>query len=150
MNLATIAAALATRFSSGQITPPTGYSNVALSTHRLPNAIVSTPTCLVFPPEGEMSYSGHKRSTNQVFPVRFYIALTSDRPRAIDALYAWYEVLVDQLEGQFDLGLSASGVTHAVIVSSTAGTGEYAEQEYAVIEFIVGVHIEHGHSPTSS
>jgi hypothetical protein len=150
MDLGAIAAALATRFSAPKITPPTGYNNVALATHRLPNAIVSTPTCLVFPPEGDMAYSGHKRSTNQAFPVRFYIAATSDRPRAIDALYAWYEVLVDQLEGQFDLGLSASGVTHAVILSSTAGTGEYAENEYAVVEFIVGVHIEQGHSPTSS
>lgn len=150
MDLAAIADALAARFSAAAITPPSGYDNVATSTRRLPNAITTTPTVLVFPPEGEMAYSGHKRSTNQVFPVRFYVAQTSDKPRATDALYAWYGVLVGQLEGQYDLGLSASGVTHAVILSSSAGTGEYAEVEYAVIELMVGVHIEQGHSPVSN
>lgn len=150
MDVAAIASALATRFAAAAITPPTGYTDPATATYQLPNAITTTPTCLVFPPEGEYSYSGHKRSTNLLFPVRWYIAQTSDRPRAIAALYAWQSVLIDQLEARFDLGLSASGVTHAVIVSTTAGTGEYADQEYAVIEMSVLVHVEEGHSPTTS
>ncbi len=150
MNVAAIAAAIAARFNAAAITPPTGYNDPAKATHRLPNAITTTPQALVFPPEGEYSYAAHKRSTNLLFPLRFYIATTADRPRAVDALYAWQGVLIDQLEDQFDLGLSSSGVTHAVIVSSTAGTGEYAEQEYVVIEYEILVHVEQGFNPTSS
>ena len=150
MDVAAIASALAARFAAAAITPPSGYNDPATATHELPNAITTTPTALVFPPEVNYSYSGHKRSTNLIFPVRFYIAQTSDRPRGMAALYAWLGVLVDQLESQFDLGLSSSGTTHAVILSSTAGTGEYAEKEYAVIEFEVGVHHESGYDPTTS
>jgi len=150
MNNTSIAAALATRFSAAHITAPSGYSNVALSAYRLPNAITTTPTVLVFPSDNDFAYSGHKRSSDLVFPVRFYIAETSDRPRAIDALYAWRDVLEDQLEAKYDLGLSTAGVTHAVVVSSTAGTGDYAEKEYAVVELMVGVHHEAGYTPTTS
>lgn len=149
MDIKAIADALAARFAAAAVTPPTGYDDTATATAELPNAITTTPTCLVFPPELESSFSGYKRSTNLVFPVRWYIAQTSDRPRSIQAVYAWQSYLLDQLEGSFDLDQTGSGVTHAVIVSASAGTGEYAEQEYAVVEFTVVVHVEEGHSPTT-
>lgn len=150
MNVTAIATALALRFGAAAITPPTGYDDIALSTHRLPNAIVTTPTVIVYPPEIESTFGGHKRSSNLLFPVRFFIAATSDMPRATDAILAWEEVLLDQLMGQFDLGQTANGVTHATIPSLSAGRGEYAEQEYAVVELVVLVHHESGYSPTSS
>lgn len=150
MDLATIASNLAARFGAAAITPPSGYDDIATATHELPNAITTTPTALVFPPEGDFTYpSGHKRSTNLAFPVRFYLAPTSDRPRATAALYAWWEVLVDQLEASFDLDAQATGVTHAVVVGMSAGTSEYAEQEYAVIELEVMVHVEQGYNPST-
>lgn len=151
MDVAAIASALAARFNSSNLTAPSGYSAVALATHQLPNAITTTPTVLVFPPEISSEYpTGHKRSSNLIFPVRFYVAMTSDRPRAVAALYAWQSVLLDQLEAKYDLGLSASSVTHAVVLSSTGGTGEYGDQEYAIVELEVGVHVEEGFSPTTS
>jgi len=149
MDVAAIAAALALRYGAAAITPPTGFDDIAQATHELPNAITTTPTALVYPPEAEMAYSGHKRSTNLVFPVRFYLAPTSDRPRATAALYAWWEVLADQLEGSYDLDQTANGVTHAVVLGMSAGTGEYAEQEYAVIELEIGVHLEQGFNPST-
>lgn len=146
MDVAAIASALATRV--GAVTAPTGYDTVQLATHLLPNAIVSTPTVLVFPPAIDSVFSGHKRSTDLVFPVRFFIAMTSDRPRSLTELYAWQENLFDQLKGLYDLGLNPP-VTHAVILSMSAGTGEYGEKEYAVIELDVGVHVEEGYAPTT-
>jgi len=147
MDVAAIASALAARL--GAITPPSGYDAIQQATHLLPNGIVNTPTVLVFPPEIDSTFSGHKRSTDMVFPVRFFIAMTSDRPRALTELYAWQEGLFDQLEGLYDLGL-APPVTHAVILSMSAGTGEYAEKDYAVIELEVGVHVEEGYTPTTT
>jgi hypothetical protein len=150
MDIASIASNLAARFNAANIVPPDGYDDIALATHQLPNAITTTPTALVFPPEGEFSYpSGHKRSTNLSFPVRFYVAATSDRPRATAALYAWWEVLIDQLEAAYDIDSTALGVTHAVPVDMSMGTAEYAEQEYAVIELTVLVHVEQGYSPST-
>ena len=52
----------------------------------------------MFPPEGEFSYAVQKRSGNFDFPVRWYIADTSDLPRSTDAMYDWAGVLMDQLE----------------------------------------------------
>jgi len=150
MDIVTIAANLATRFNAANITPPTGYDDIALATYELPNAITTTPTVLVFPPEGAFAYpSGYKRSTNLEFPIRFFLAETSDRPRATAALYAWWASLVDQLEGAYDLDATAKGVTHAVITGMAAGSSEYAEKEYAVIELEVLVHLEQGFSPST-
>ena len=147
MDVAAIASALATRM--GQVSAPTGYDGVRTATHLLPNAITVTPTVLVFPPDIDSVFSGHKRSSDLVFPVRFFVAMTSDRPRALAELYAWQEGLLDQLEGSYDLDLTGTGVTHAVVLSMSSGTGEYAEKEYAVIEIDVGVHVEEGFSPTT-
>lgn len=150
MDIAAIGSALAARFSSANVTPPAGYDNVALATHELPNAITTTPTVLVFPPEVESFFSGHKRSTNLLFPVRWYIAQTSDKPRAIAALLAWYGVLLDQLEAQFDLGLTSGGVSYAVVSTADSGVADYAEVEYAMIQLDVLVHVEEGYAPTTS
>ena len=150
MDFAAIASAIALRFDATTITPPTGYNDVALSTHRLPNAITSLPTALVFPSEDVLAYGPGRRSGDLVHPVRFYVEAAADRPRAMDALYAWKSVLIDQVEGNFDLDQSASGhVTHATITSAGGGPASYGGQDYVALEFSVNVHIVQAISPTT-
>lgn len=147
-DIAAIAAAIATRFSSAGITPPTGYDNVTLSTAELPNGITSTPTVLVFPPTGEWTWTpGATRVGDLEFPVRFYIARSADNPRATAAVNAWYSVLIERLIGQLALGQGSNGVTHSFITGSRAGTLTYADVEYVGIEFAVLVHLVEGINP---
>ena len=148
MDVAAIAAAIAVRFAAAAITPPAGYDDIALSTSSLPSAITTTPTVLVFPPAGQWTWSaGASRVGDLAFPVRFYVATTSDMPRATAAVMAWYSVLIEQLVGQLALGQSAAGVTHSFITGSRAGTFDYAGVDYAVIEFTVLVHLVEGINP---
>lgn len=148
MDLKAIAAALATRFAAAAITPPSGYTDPASATYKLPTGITTLPTCLVFPPEGAFSFAAHKRSGNLEFPVRWYIGDADDMPRATDAMYAWAGTLLDQLEASFDLGLAPT-VTHAVIDGVRFGKLEYADQEYTGIELSVLVHVEEAFTPTT-
>lgn len=143
-----IASAIADRFNAAAITPPSGYNDPGTAVYKLPTAITTTPTAVVFPPEGEFSYAAHKRSGNLLFPVRWYIGDTSDLPRATDEMYAWAGTLIDQLEGSFDLDLSAT-VTHAVVQGVTFGKFEYADKEYTGIEVPVLVHLEEAFTPTT-
>ena len=141
MDLAAVATQLAVRFGPTAITPPTGYDDVALSTHLLPQAIGTTPTVIVFPPDITYNYPTANRTGDATFPVRFYIAQTGDLSAATTAVYAWYSVLVDQLVGNVQLGQSSTGVTHALVMGSRIGHLTYADTEYLGIEFAVVVHL---------
>ena len=148
MDLTAIASAIADRFNAAAITPPSGYTDPGTAVYQLPNAITSTPTAVVFPPEGEFSYAAFRRNGNLVFPVRWYIADTADLPRATKAMYDWAGTLLDQLETDFDLNLSPI-VSHAVIDGVRFGKLEYADQEYTGIDFSVLVHVNEGFTPTT-
>lgn len=144
MDLSAIAAAIALRFDPSTVTPPSGYDDIKLSTHRLPNAITETPTVLVMATSGDFSYASMMRTGNLGFRVAFYYAPKEDLPRVMDALYAWFPVLVERLVGQVQLGQSANGVTHAVIGGYNVGWIRHADIEYAGIEFGVVVHLSEG------
>jgi hypothetical protein len=148
MDITAIASALADRFAADLITPPSGYTDPGTAVYQLPNAITSTPTAVVFPPEGEFSYAVHKRSGNLDFPVRFYIAPSADLPRATQEMYDWSGTLLDRLQGRYDLDLSPT-VTHAVISELRFGKLEYADAEYVGVEFIARVHTEEPFAPSS-
>jgi len=148
MDFTAIASGLAARFAADLLVPPSGYTDPGTATHLLPNAITSTPTAVVFPPEGEFSYAVHKRSGNLEFPVRFYIAESADLPRATQAMYDWAGTLLDRLEKRYDLNL-ATVVTHAVITDVRFGKLEYADQEYVGVEMLVRVHSEEPYAPSS-
>ena len=111
MDLAAVATQLAVRFGPTAITPPTGYDDVVLSTHLLPNALEETPAVIVFPPDITYNYPTRNRTGDATFPVRFYIAQTGSLAAATTAVYAWYSVLVEQLVGNMALGQAATGVT---------------------------------------
>lgn len=149
-DFAAIASAIAGRFSASAISPPSGYADPGTALWRMPEAITTSPTAVVFPPEGEFSYSGFRRSGNLDYPVRWYIAPTDDLPRSTQKMYDWAGTLIGQLEPQFDLDLSGSGgVTHAVVTGVRFGRLEYAGQEYSGIEMTVRVHLEEAISPTT-
>ena len=143
-----IASAIADRFNASAITPPSGYTDPGTALYLMPTAIVTTPTAVVFPPEGEFSYAGYKRSGNLDFPVRWYISDAADLPRATKEMYAWAGTLIDQLEASFDLDLSPT-VTHAVVDGIRFGRLEYADKEYTGIEMSVRVHLEEAFSPST-
>jgi hypothetical protein len=144
MNLATIAAAVATRFSSSAVTAPSGYAPISASTHRLPSAIPGTPCVIVKPPAitWQPTPGGAQRVGVLEFPVELYVAESAPAPEVTDALYAWHDVLEEQLKAKYDLGLSASeGVIDAFITEGRIGTLTYADHDYAGIVFIVTVRL---------
>lgn len=148
MDLTAIASAIADRFAAANITPPTGYTDPGTAVYQLPTAITTTPTAVVFPPEGAFSYTGHGRRCNLTFPVRWYLSDAADLPRATAEMYAWAGTLIDQLATPFDLDL-APPVTHAIVDGIRFGKLEYADHEYTGVEMSVVVHVDEAFNPSS-
>lgn len=138
MDLNTIATNIAARFSSTNITAPSGLDNVTFSTHLLPNAITTTPCVLVKPPTMDVEYGPGSRVGELNFPVEFYVTSSNELPVRAQLLYSWYGTLLDQLTADYDIG-APSEVVDATITHSTTGTLVYAEKEYAGIQFTVRV-----------
>lgn len=144
-----IASALATRFSSANVTAPSGETNVRVATASLPDAIKVEPVVLVFPPSDvSFSYGPSIRKGVAEFPIRFYIYKVRDAKRNAVLINKWVGALYAQLDGQVHLGLSAY-VTHAVISRIQAGPLSYANQEYHGIELTAEVHLGEGMSATA-
>lgn len=134
-----IAQAIATRFSSTNVTAPSGETNVRVSTSALPSQVIATPTVLVFPPETVPLRSGmglrHGRVT---FPVRFYIARIQSNDRNSTLLLKWLGSLYAQLDGQAHLGL-ASYVADTQMDDMRVGRLTYGGEDYEGIEIEVAV-----------
>lgn len=149
MDIHAIATAIATRFSSANVTPPSGYKNIALSTAELPNALTSLPAVLVFPPDGSWSFNaGAARVGDLTFDVRVFLGPMMDNGRNAAMVNKWHSKLIEQLIGQLALGQSLNGVTHSFITSSRSGIIEYADIQYVGIEFEVNVHLVEGINPS--
>jgi hypothetical protein len=150
LDLLAIADALAARFDSAQITPPTNpdtsvaYPNIRLASARLPNNIPSFPAVGIFPPEpGDASFTigGGQRVAEMEFTIRFFYGeMTGDLPRHMIALYRWWGVLLDQLNSGMKLGLAT--VRKAIVISSGIGVYTYAGVEHGIIEIKVQVTTE--------
>ena len=133
-----ITVALAGRFAPAQVTPPTGYDNIRVSTGNLPGQMIPLPAVLVFPEGGEFDHTRGigKRDSDHAFVVRFYYNQTGDLERDTVALRKWLTVLVDQLKLSMQLG---GIVTAARIESYTVGVFPYAGLQYTGIELTVRV-----------
>src|SRR5689334_10908683 len=93
-----IASALATRFSSANVTAPSGETNVRESTASLPDAISKEPTVLVFPPTSiELDFGASLRKGLVTYPVRFYIYRVRDSKRNAVLINKWIGALYAQL-----------------------------------------------------
>ena len=133
-----IAQAIATRFTSANVTPPTGEDNIRVSTEQLPDRIGPTPTVLVFPSEDEVHVTASTRSMRMAYPVSFYLYKTQDTPRQAARLNKWRKVLRAQLDSSTQLSLS-DYVATAEVTGVRAGTLTYADEAFDGVELIVTV-----------
>lgn len=134
-----IGTALAARFSAANTTPPAGYDEVRLATANPPDMISVFPSVVVFPPSTTAEY-GPNRLVRQIhrFPVRFYVAKGMGTDRAVKALYAWRDVLVEGVVSNMQLGLP-NVVVKALVPDIRMGESEYGGEMFAVIEMQVEV-----------
>jgi hypothetical protein len=141
-----VANAIATRFSSANVTAPSGETNIRESTAALPDGITKEPVVLVYPPSSvELSYGPSIRKAIVTYPVRFYIYKIRDGKRNAVLINKWLTSLYDQLTGQVHLGL-ASYVNHADVVGMAAGQFNYTANgpEFHGIELTVNVYLGEG------
>lgn len=145
----TITVALAARFNAAAITaaggPPTGLTNVRLSTGDLPNTIDALPCVLVFPDSGKFMHSAGKRDSEHDFLVRFYYTQATDLRRDMIALRLWLAILVDQLKLSAQL---AGIVTQAKVMTWKIGTLDYGDA-YTGIELGVSINVNEAWSPVA-
>jgi hypothetical protein len=72
------------------------------------------------------------------FPVRFYVAKAAGGDRTLRTLYAWRDVLVEQVVSKIQLGLP-SVVVKALVPDIRMGESEYGGEMFAVIEMQIDV-----------
>ena len=150
MDVQAIAQALAARYAPANVTPPSGLTNIRLSTERLPDFISMPPTVLVFPPESQFTYTPGSRQSAQDWFIRFYEAQVTGPGRTVERLYQWYSVLIGQLLPNSQLGQSGSGgVATATIVGARIGTLTYGEVEFQGIEMVARVRLAEGINPVA-
>jgi len=112
MDALVIAEALAARYRTGTLAPPTGYGAVRVATSKLPNAIPTSPWVLVMLPQGEIIFDGGGVSAELEYHVLFHYAKhTGDLGRDMAGMLAWIGPLLLATAGQTKLGL---GVTEQV------------------------------------
>lgn len=139
MDLSAIATALAARYAAGNVTPPTGRSNITLATATPPNKLAASPAVVVWPQSGDLTIESGQMKGIHDFTVSFYYARREgDVPRESAALLAWVGVLLGQTFGQTKLGL-APGVDKAIPVRWEIGTLDYAGDSFDGISITVRV-----------
>lgn len=131
-----ITVALAARFASGVVTPPTGYDNIKISTGDLPGQMLPLPCVLTFPVSGSFTHFPGKRDSRHEFIVRLYYNQTGDLERDVTALRRWLTVLVDQLKLSVQL---AGIVTSAHVTGYNMGVLTYAGITYSGLEMNVSI-----------
>lgn len=102
-----IAAGIATAF--GNLTTPSGLTPIQVSTHLLPENLVSFPCVLVFPyREPEAVNNAGSRMVNLFWPVRLFIDMTAETPVRTAQLYEWAQSMasVFPVGANINLGLS--------------------------------------------
>jgi hypothetical protein len=138
MDYLAIADALALRFASTNVTPPSGLKTITTSTARPPNAIPNTPFVIAWPDNGDVTTQPGQRSGEHEFKVSFYYSKSeADIPREYVALLKWLGVLIGQLDGQMKLGIV--GVLKALVMKWEIGVLTYAGNSYEGITFTVHV-----------
>lgn len=129
MNALTIADALATRYAPGNVTPPSGYPNIRVSTSRIPNKMPTSPWVLVMLPNGEAVLASQWVDYHLDYHVVFHYAKHSaDVARDIAALLSWIGVLLTRTYADMDLGVS--GVRKAYPVDFRLTVENYGGDEW--------------------
>ena len=129
MNALTIADALAAKYPTGTLTPPSGYGAVRVSTARLPNAIPTSPWVLVMLPEGEVVLGAGELNHTLEFHVLFHYAKhTGDLARDMAGMLAWIGVLLTATYSDMDLGIT--GIRKAYPTDYKLAVFTYGGDEY--------------------
>ena len=140
MNALTIADALATKYPTGTLTPPSGYPAIRVSTARLPNAIPTSPWVLVMLPRGEVVLGSSELNHSMEFHVLFHYAKhTGDLARDMTAMLAWIGVLLTATYADMDLGVTgirkAYPTEYQLAVFTYGGTEFYGWDITVVVDF---------------
>jgi hypothetical protein len=132
MDTYAVGTALAARF--GNITPPTGYDAIKLTTALAPDNISVYPAVIILPPDTTLSYSMNRQVDEMhVFTVRFIIPRSMGTDRGIKALYAWRDAIVKGAVGNQDLDVV--GVVSCLVTNVTMGDVSYgADDELLAID----------------
>ena len=140
MNALTIADALATKYASGTLTPPTGYGAVRVSTSRLPNAIPTSPWVLVMLPKGNLVLGSGELNHSMEFHVIFHYAKsTGDVARDMTGMLSWIGVLIAATWTDMDLGVSgirkAYPTDYELVVATYGGEEFYGWDLTVTVDF---------------
>lgn len=140
MNALTIADALAAKFPTGTLTPPSGYGAVRVSTARLPNNIPTSPWVLVILPEGEVVLGAQELNHQMEFHVLFHYAKhAGDLKRDMTGMLSWLGVLLAACFGDMDLGVSgirkAYPTTYRLAVFTYGGDEFYGWDITFIVDF---------------
>lgn len=135
MNVRAIAEALAT--SVGTLTV---NGETATATVLLPNTI-TTVALLVYPPEGDFTYSPSEiREGELTFMIRL-IRDPTDVPTRTDALYDWHAAIWDRVETNIDLDLAYVDTALSTSTRLQLDGERYAGAVLDVVEIGVTVRI---------
>lgn len=141
-DLYAISQAIAARFAAGQVTPPSGFTNIRVATANPPGSMAALPCVIVFPDSGNVdalpSRAGTRVTTHQ-FTVRFYYGQAGDLARDAVALQKWTAVLMDQLKTSVQFAGAIPYVTRAWVDSYKLGYLTYGGKEYSGVELAVSV-----------
>jgi hypothetical protein len=129
MNALTIADALAAKFPTGALAPPSGYPAIRVSTARLPNAIPTSPWVLVTLPSGTVTLGSQQLDHAMEFHVQFHYAKHSgDTARDMAAMLSWIGVLLTATYADMDLGVT--GIRKAYPTNYALVVFTYGEVEF--------------------
>jgi len=146
MDIAAIGSAIATRFSSGSLTAPSGYTTVQKSTSKRQKGPGKLPMVVVsWVGTRDITYGYGHRAGVADFEATFYYAKSADIEITDDGLQAWSDVLIDRLLGQIQLGEgdATNEVRGAYVRSITPGDERLGDAELAVLEIAIEVEFEH-------
>lgn len=122
--------ALAARYKSGTLTPPTGYGAVRVSTARLPNNIPTSPWVLVILQNGEI-LTVPQEVTLEYHVLFHYAKHSADTARDMAGMAAWIAPLIEATFGQAALGLGSSNhVKSALPATFVFDVFTYGGQEF--------------------
>lgn len=130
-NALTIGEALAARYASGTLTPPSGYAAVRVATSKLPNNIPLTPWVLVTLPDGEVVIDSAQSVTLNYHVTFYYGKASGDTARDMTGMLSWIGVLLAATFGQTSLGVAATQFVKSALPSAFRLTVEtYGGDEY--------------------
>lgn len=100
--------ALAAKYRSGTLTPPTGYAAVRVASAAPPNKVPLSPWVMVTLPNGDVVIDSSQTATLEYHVHFLYAKHSTDTARDITAMLKWLGVLLAATFTDVTLGLGSS------------------------------------------